>query len=237
VKLQERLDEDDLQIFVFVARQIWFRRNKFIFDGKFQSPSMVNQIATTQLQGYRKVEEEHRRGRSAVPVPTVPWWKKPPAGSTKLNWDAAIDKQGARMGVGVVARNHNGDVVGAMCMTKPHIVDPTTAEAVGAWQTVEFCRQMGFSEIIIEGDSIEVVQALRRGDSCWTSYGTVINDAKRGLLNVPQWEVSHVKRGANVVAHMLAKQALVLGADTVWRGTSPACIQDYVYHEKLIPNE
>jgi hypothetical protein len=52
----------------------------------------------------------------------------------------------------------------------------------------------------------------------------LINDAKRGLLNVPQWEVSHVKHGANVVAHMLAKQALVLRADTIWIGTSPTCI-------------
>jgi hypothetical protein len=45
-KLYERLEDKDFQRFDFVARQIWFRRNKAIFEGKFLSPVRVNQIAT-----------------------------------------------------------------------------------------------------------------------------------------------------------------------------------------------
>jgi hypothetical protein len=48
----------------------------------------------------------------------------------KIDWDAAIDKNGGRMGVGIVVRDHNGVVVGAMCVTKPHIINLATAEAV-----------------------------------------------------------------------------------------------------------
>jgi hypothetical protein len=53
---------------------------------------------------------------------------------TKINWDAALDKSGDQMRVGVVARDHNENMVGALCCTRPFISDPTTAEAVGAWQ-------------------------------------------------------------------------------------------------------
>jgi hypothetical protein len=48
----------------------------------------------------------------------------------------------------------------------------------------------------------------------------VINDAKSLLMNFSRWEISHARRGANRVAHCLARQALVLGEDTEWRGTS-----------------
>jgi hypothetical protein len=45
----------------------------------------------------------------------------------------------------------------------------------------------------------------------------VINDAKSLLTTFPQWEITQVRRGANGVGHYLARQALVLGDDTVWR--------------------
>lgn len=42
------------------------------------------------------------------------------------------------MDVGVVAQDHVGEVVGALCMTRPSITDLATAEAVEAWQTSMF---------------------------------------------------------------------------------------------------
>jgi hypothetical protein len=68
----------------------------------------------------------------------VPRWQRPNEGVVKIKWDAAISMLGDRMGVGVVARDHNGNVVGALCCMRPFISDPTTAEAVGAWQAVMF---------------------------------------------------------------------------------------------------
>lgn len=40
--------------------------------------------------------------------------------------------------MGVVAQDHVGEVVGALCMTRPSITDLATAEAVEAWQTSMF---------------------------------------------------------------------------------------------------
>ena len=50
----------------------------------------------------------------------------------KCNWDAAVDVDGRRMGVGIVIRTHEGEVTATKCSTKPYITDPHTAEAVAA---------------------------------------------------------------------------------------------------------
>ncbi|KAE8076401.1 hypothetical protein FH972_015056 [Carpinus fangiana] len=75
----------------------------------------------------------------------------------KINWDEVINKNGGRMGVGIVVRDHNGVVVGAMCVTKSHIINPTIAEAVKAWQALALGKRLGLTNIIIEGVSLEVV--------------------------------------------------------------------------------
>lgn len=65
------------------------------------------------------------------------------------------------MGVGIVIRNHEGEVVTAKCSTKLYITDPMTAEAVAVWTAAQFIRQLGIEHAILEGDSLEVVQSLQ----------------------------------------------------------------------------
>jgi hypothetical protein len=42
------------------------------------------------------------------------------------------------MGVGIIDRDHEVNVLATMCSTKPFIVDPTIVEGYGAWKTPEF---------------------------------------------------------------------------------------------------
>ena len=65
-----------------------------------------------------------------------------------------------RMGVGIVIRNHEGEVVAAKCCTKPHIIDPLVAKIVAAWSTAQFIRQLEIDHVIVEGDSLGVIQSL-----------------------------------------------------------------------------
>lgn len=41
-RLLERLEEEEVQSFAYVARQVWFRRNKMVFDDEFASPATMN---------------------------------------------------------------------------------------------------------------------------------------------------------------------------------------------------
>lgn len=50
------------------------------------------------------------------------------------------------MGVGIVVRDHFGFVIGAMCLTKPLIINPAIAEVVGTWQAMALGRRVGSHE-------------------------------------------------------------------------------------------
>jgi hypothetical protein len=53
-------------------------------------------------------------------------------------------------------------------------------------------------------------------------------DAKQKLQTFSEYEVVYVPRVANCAAHSLAKLALTIGENRVWRETFPACIHDVV---------
>lgn len=65
------------------------------------------------------------------------------------------------MGVGVVVRDAGGQVVAAMCTTIPFITDLSIAEAVAAWKAAIFYCEQGHQRVILKGDALKLVQALR----------------------------------------------------------------------------
>jgi collagenase-like PrtC family protease len=65
-----------------------------------------------------------------------------------------------RMGVGVVVRDDVGVVMAAMSKLIPFIVDPTVTESVAAWQAVQFCCELGYLRVVLEGDSVSAVTTL-----------------------------------------------------------------------------
>jgi hypothetical protein len=83
-------------------------------------------------------------------------------------------------------------------------------------------------QVVIEGDSLEIIQALRKDGQCWSSYGHLINGAKTLLSEVSQWEAHHVRRSKNFAAHHMAKMALVIGEECSWDNNYPAFIDDLV---------
>lgn len=74
---------------------------------------------------------------------------------------------------------------------------------------------------------MEIVQELKRAGDCRGRYGPVINEIK-----FQSWNVCHVKRVCNNAAQGVAKFALTLYVDQLWRDAYPSCIQDIVLAEK-----
>lgn len=70
------------------------------------------------------------------------------------------------MGVGAIVRDSKWNVFAYLCIYKPYIADPTIDEAYAVWKVVEFSRDLGFQNFIIEGDALEVVHALRKEGRC-----------------------------------------------------------------------
>jgi hypothetical protein len=70
-----------------------------------------------------------------------------------MNWDASINITKECIGIGVVARDIYGNVLGAKSLTKMVVAIPKLAEVIAAYEAVVFCKEVGFYEIILEGDA------------------------------------------------------------------------------------
>ena len=86
--------------------------------------------------------------------------------------------------MGIVARDFEGKIIAALCASKQFTVDPATAEAMVTWKMVEFCINMELGSVCMEGDCLEVVQALKSSVDDWGRYGLIVNDAKQLLRRI-----------------------------------------------------
>jgi ribonuclease HI len=104
----------------------------------------------------------------------------------------AISSSSKIMGVGVVARNDERAVLAGLSAPVPFVVDPTTAEVMAAWRAVKLGIEMGYQQIILEGDSMLTVNALNQAAPCLSGYGQMIEEIQVILLSFTSFVVRHV---------------------------------------------
>ncbi|XP_023874803.1 uncharacterized protein LOC111987330 [Quercus suber] len=80
-------------------------------------------------------------------------------------------------GLGVVIRNCTSHVIAALSQKigLPHSME--TTEALAALRAIVFAKELSVFKVVVEGDCLKVVQALKARACCNTLYGTVIEDA------------------------------------------------------------
>jgi len=71
-----------------VARLLWMRRNKWVFDGIFSSPSQV--LIQTNIEDYVLAYTTVNQDARGI-AGSQPKWTKPLHGELKCNWDAALN--------------------------------------------------------------------------------------------------------------------------------------------------
>jgi hypothetical protein len=169
-------------------------------------------------------------------IPPKPVGSPPPFNGFKVNWDASVDRRKNLMGVGIVMRNHAGRVLAAQCSVQKFIVDPSTAEAIGARVGAELGRRLGLQSIMLEGDASVVIEALRREGEDLSRFGNVILETKELLKGFHFWEANLVRREGNNAAHLLARHATNQELNQVWVDSFPSCISGTICNELHLSN-
>jgi hypothetical protein len=158
-----RFELEEVELFAEIARRLLFRRNDVVHGGNFSHPNEVIGTATTLMTQYRTAQNLVLVGReplNGLLEPLMVKWSPPPVGVVKANWDVAVDMKNGKLGYGCVIRDSSGNLQAASCHVEFLMVDPVVGEALAALHTVEFCRDKGFSSIVLQGDSLLVVQAI-----------------------------------------------------------------------------
>ena len=176
--LMDRLQKEELKIFLVQAWLIWNQRNTVIHGGHLREPGWMNKRAEEFLEEYRKAQlvltPSNENSGSCI-------WRAPPTEVFKLNFDAAVFSDQHCSGFGAIIRNSSGEVMASMLVKGPYVNSNEEAEVLACRRVVEFSREVGFSRVIIEGDCLNVMRALSVSTENSSLLGHIYEDIKFNL--------------------------------------------------------
>ncbi|KAG7994699.1 hypothetical protein I3843_01G071600 [Carya illinoinensis] len=157
------LNDSKLQEFVMVARQLWLRRNVFIFKNKFLPPNCL--LRETITMRHKKMQ----------------------------------------------------------------LLNPLLTKSYETLVAVQFAKDLGLTQIELEGDSLQETKALQEENEAWSSTSMFIYETRIWLKTFAMWRVSHVRGNGNNIAHLLAKGSLnISDVFNVTMEDIPQCISPLV---------
>lgn len=133
-------------------------------------------------------------------------WKKPPAGIFKINTDVATADDGRQSSIGVIIKDCRGVTVAALCCVLPGSFTMEETEALAIEAGIILAKELDLHQIIIESNSLSVVNSIRSKDSSG-GFGHIVNGILSSLDEFSSWQIRHLKRDFNKVAHELARFA------------------------------
>ncbi|XP_031127549.1 uncharacterized protein LOC116029641 [Ipomoea triloba] len=143
-----------------VCWKIWDLRNSILWNNQsLNAARFTVQSAQNYLNDWLEANKAGQFG-DELAVAEEPKWSKPQLGLLKLNVDAAIDKPHSKMGFGCVLRNDQGHFVAARGSQWSGAYNSREAEAVAIRESLSWVKSHDFDNIIIETDSLQVVQGL-----------------------------------------------------------------------------
>ena len=154
-------------------------------------------------------------------------WKPPDLGVYKVNFDGALFLDQRCAGLGVVVRDSVGLIVAALSqrVRLPSLAD--VVEALATRQAICFAHELSLHNVVIEGDSLRVIQAIIDTKPVQTLYGHIINEI-RLLSSSFICNFLHVNRKGNKLAHALARRAVLSDNTDVWIEELPRDLEDVV---------
>jgi ribonuclease HI len=136
------------------------------------------------------------------------------------------------MGMGIIVRDHYGQVKAAWSFTKEGLFEPAAAEATALVHGLNLCKALLIENLVIEGDSQVVISVVQK-DPTSCRYGHLIEYIKAILSSFSRWQIGHVSRDPNKAAHGLAKAATRNVIERNRIDSTPDCICDIVETERM----
>ena len=145
-----------------------------------------------------------------------------------MNYDEAIFQDQGRAGIGMVIRNSEGAVMASLSQQIPLPTTVAQVEAMVERRAVEFVVELGVTRAIIEGDSETICNELSNPSPSPALHGLLIKDAQQLATAFTDISFSHVCRQGNMVAHSLARRAILNQNLIVWMEEVPPDIHQFV---------
>ena len=104
-----------------------------------------------------------------------------------------------------------------------HLHDATTAEAIALQRGLELLEDLGCQLVIVESDSLEIIQACNGVIEIWSPYSAILTDCFQKALCIGVVSFMHCPRYANRLTRNLARHSFDSNSIFVWDGDHPVC--------------
>ncbi|KAK1353602.1 hypothetical protein POM88_008168 [Heracleum sosnowskyi] len=159
-------------------------------------------------------------------------WKCPDPGWYKANVDAAIHEGSSQFRVGMVLRDDTGVFVAGMVKRFDENATVLEAEATGMYEVLQWVCGLGVSQVVVESDSLVVVDALNKNRKYVSEVGSIFESCRVVLQQRCDLKVQHVRRQANKVAHSIAKIPCMSGSMNCF-STPPPCVLELIVSDSF----
>ncbi|KAH1122698.1 hypothetical protein J1N35_005858 [Gossypium stocksii] len=162
-----------------------------------------------------------------------PSWKPPQEPFVKVNFDVTFKLTLHQSCSGFVVRNSRGLVLGSGTVFHNFISDSFAAEAIAYLQALIFSQEIGFTHVQVEGDSRTTIAKINQVLPDFLDMSTYIEEIKIKSCHFQHISFHHVDRRANMVAHMVAKERMVINEDRFWVEDLPAVVEVFLARDLL----
>ena len=219
-----------LELLAYTAWTVWNQRNKVRLNLQACPLHHVAEQTAELLAQYRaNIEALGTQVRSNGNGGNR--WRALQASFVKVNFDGAVFDDANKSGVGVVIRDSYGAVL-ASCSKKifrAYKAEVTEALAVG--KALSFAHELGFQNVILEGDALGLIQALKSQEQNLCPLGLLVEDVKIYSSHFQRVLYSHVKRNGNSEAHNLARHVISISDFQVWMEDVPSHIVSVLHSD------
>ncbi|XP_050290016.1 uncharacterized protein LOC126728194 [Quercus robur] len=227
--MQEDVGEEHVAQVATTAWALWHNRNEVRCGGASKTGRQIFSWASEYLREYRAAI---LHDRPVVPAPQQSVrWTPPRDGLFKINVDGAVFLKQKAVGVGVVIRDSEGRLEAALSKKIPLPLGAVEVEAKAVEVGLLFAKDVGVRDVVLEGDSTVVYNALCNYSRAPSSIAVVtqgIQDISKEFRSI---EYSHVRRQGNMPAHILAKNASSINDYVAWIEEDPCCIMQALIHD------
>ena len=228
LKVLTTSDLKDLEYLFVMAWAIWHGRNSKVFESVWLGADQIWNSAVNLISDFKEANSFYSLGPMVGKVS----WRKPANGVLKINSNGATGGDGALSSIGVIIRDCKGQAAAALCRVLPGCFSVDETEALAIEAGVLLARELDSQQVIIESDSLEVVQRISAKD-----FGGGFDHIVNGIVNLLNgfagWQIWHVKRDFNRVAHELAKFARCNNVSHLWRGVSLPMVRTLMHLDCL----
>ncbi|KAF4363590.1 hypothetical protein F8388_002131 [Cannabis sativa] len=148
-------------------------------------------------------------------------WSPPPLGSFMINTDASLIEGKPGCGLGVIIRDHLGELVTAATDYIPGCLSVLMAETLAIRLAMKLAASRSLQNIFIASDNQSVITALKGQTRFNTDWGKILEDCIIASKNFNTLSFNFTPRKCNNVAHCLANWSRVAHVSDVWTSFLP----------------